>query len=110
MVFFQTCCKASPQNKNVEKLSGQLTFKVTELGSRLHKVTGQLFNWPKRVVLTYLSMQVLFCCFFQVLFSQVCWDKKNYWPTEGRLPNLYKGGKISNEATGAVFFVWQERM
>ena len=25
------------------------------------------------------------------------------------LEPLYKGGKISNEAAGAVFFVWQER-
>ena len=40
-MVFKTCCKASPQNKNVEKLSGQLKFKVTIFGPRLHKVTGQ---------------------------------------------------------------------
>ena len=77
----------------MEKLSGQLKFKVTDLGPRLHKVTGQFFNWPKRVVLLYLSMQVVFCCFFQVLFHSSLLGQKNYWPTEGRLPNLYIGGK-----------------
>ena len=86
----------------MENLSGQLKFKVTDLGPRLHKVTGQFFNWPKRVVLSYLSMQVVFCCFFQILFHSSL-DKKYYWPTEGRLPNFYIGGKISNEAAGAVF-------
>ena len=90
----------------MEKLSGQLKFKVTDLGPRLHKVTG-----PKRVVLSYQSMQIVFCCFFQVLFHSSLLGQKNYRPTEGRLPNFYiGGGGISNEAAGAVFFVWQERM
>ena len=63
--------------KIVEKLSGQLKFKVTDLGPRLHKVTGQFFNWPKRVVLSYLSMQVPFCSLFQVLFhSSLLGQKK----------------------------------
>ena len=39
--FSETCCKATPGNKKVEKLSGQLKLKVTDLGPRLHKVTGQ---------------------------------------------------------------------
>ena len=38
---FSTCCKASPQNKNVENSSGQLKCEVTDLGPRLHKVTGR---------------------------------------------------------------------
>ena len=92
-MFFQTCCKASPQNKKAEKLSGQLKFKVTDLGPRLHKVTGQFFNWPKRVVLSYQNMQVVFCCFFQVLFHSSLLGQKNYSPTEGRLPNLHIGEK-----------------
>ena len=92
-MVFQTCCKASPQNQNMEKLSGQLKFKVTDLGRRLHKVTGQFFNWPKRVVLSYLSMQVFFRCFFQVLFHSSLLGPTNYWLTKGRLPNLYTGGK-----------------
>ena len=88
-------------------------FKVTGLRPHLPKVTGQFFNWPKSVVLSYLSMQVLFCCFFQVLFHSSLLGQKNYWLTKGRLPNLYLGGGgggISNKASGAVFFVWQERM
>ena len=32
----------------MEKLSGQLKFKATDFGPRLHKVTGQFFNWPKK--------------------------------------------------------------
>ena len=68
-MVFQTCCKASPQNKNVGELNGQLKFKVTDLGPRLHKVpvTGQFFNWPERVVLSYQSMQVVFVVSFKSL-------------------------------------------
>ena len=40
-MVFETCCKTSSQTKNVEKLGGQLKFKVTDLGLRLHKVTSR---------------------------------------------------------------------
>ena len=76
--FFETCCKASPQNKNVEKLSGQLKFKVTDLQPRLHKVTGQFFNFAEKYFLSYLSIQVLFVVSFKYCFTQVYWDKRNY--------------------------------
>ena len=91
--FIQTCCKASPQTKNVEKLGGQLKFKVTDLGPCLHKLTGQFLNWPKRAVLSYLIMQVLFVISFKYYFTQVYWGKKIIGQTEGRLPNFYKGRK-----------------
>ena len=77
----------------MEKLSGQLKFKVTDHGPRLHKVTGQLFNWPKRVVLTCLSMQVLFVLSFKYYFTEVCWDKIIIGRPKGDFLIFIKGGK-----------------
>ena len=52
--LFTGYCKASPQNKDVEKLSGQLKFKVTGLRPRLHKLANVL------ICLSYPCIQVLF--------------------------------------------------
>ena len=42
--------RSDPRNKNAEKLSDQLKFKVADLKPHLHKITGQFSTgrkgWP----------------------------------------------------------------
>ena len=58
---------SNPPNKNAEKWSGQLKFELTDLGPHLHKITGQFFNWPKRVApfngINYQSHAKVLCTF-----------------------------------------------
>ena len=46
---------SEPQNKNVEKWSGQLKFEFTDLDPHLHEITG-LFYGPK---INFKSLSIL---------------------------------------------------